>query len=133
MLVASSAAYSEFFCASGFCFPKIFPCPPQLITVHSHQRKAGFLCINIYLFFLMEGITKPGPVHLKNGNMHAKWLNFKQKFEIFLIAAQKTDAPSKVKWAALMGEAGEDALQIYDGFKSKLITSAITADHSDRR
>lgn len=76
----------------------------------------------------MEGlITKPGPVNLKSGNIHASWQRFKQKFQIFLIATGKEDAPPQVKWALLMGEGGDDVLELYNSFKESLVTRSLTA------
>lgn len=73
--------------------------------------------------------AKPGPVALKSGNIAAEWAHFKQKFEIFLVASQQEKAPSAVKWALLLGEAGNDALEVYNSFKDKLMeTKEVTAE-----
>ena len=76
----------------------------------------------------MQGITKPGPVNLKSGNINANWSLFKQKFEIFLIATGKSEVDSKTKWAILMGEAGDDVLELYNSFKDKLVVRVVTAE-----
>ncbi|KAE8738374.1 hypothetical protein FOCC_FOCC016148 [Frankliniella occidentalis] len=69
----------------------------------------------------MEGLVqRPGPVNLKGGNAEAEWRHFLQKFEICLIAVNKKDAASDVQWALLMGEAGDQALHVYNSFKDKL-------------
>lgn len=62
---------------------------------------------------------------LKSGNIETEWLLFLQKFEIFLIAIGKNNADSKVKWALLMGGGGTEALNIYNSFKTKLITRVV--------
>ncbi len=64
-------------------------------------------------------LSKPGLVNLRCGNICAEWTKFKQKFGIYLVAAQMTDAQTEVKWALLMAEAGDDALEIYNAFKDK--------------
>ena len=62
----------------------------------------------------MEGITKPGPVNLKSGNIGVPWKKFHQKFEIFLMATGKK---TEVKWATLTGEAGDDVFEMYTSFR----------------
>jgi len=77
----------------------------------------------------MEGLlTKPGPVNLKSGNISAAWLKFVEKFEIYLIAAKRSEDTSKEKWALLMSEAGDDAMEIYKGQREALITRTVSAD-----
>ena len=77
---------------------------------------------------VMAHAARPGPVALKSGNIAAEWTHFKQKFEIFLVASQQENAPSSVKWALLLGEAGNDALEVYNSFKDKLlVTSEVLA------
>lgn len=78
----------------------------------------------------MEGLIRhPGPVNLKSGNIDAEWNTFKQKFEIFLIATKQEKAASTVKWALLLGEAGDDALEVYNSFKDKLITKRLNEEN----
>ena len=71
---------------------------------------------------------KPGPVNLRAGNVAEEWNRFKQKFSIYLIATQQQNAASAVKWAILMGEAGDEALGVYNSFKDGLITRAVVND-----
>lgn len=68
---------------------------------------------------------RPGPVNLKSGNIEAEWSRFKQKFEIFLNTPQNKRATSTEKWALLLTEAGDDALEVYNSFKDKLITRTV--------
>ena len=75
--------------------------------------------------------ARPGPVDLKNGNVCKAWERFKQKFEIFLIATGQATATSKVRWALLMGEAGDDAYDVYTSFKDKLVTKTRDADGNE--
>lgn len=72
------------------------------------------------------GPGRPGPVDLKSGNIHAKWQNYKQKFEIYMIALKKDKEDSAVKWAYLMADAGPDALGLYNSFRESLVTNEIT-------
>ncbi|XP_052131371.1 uncharacterized protein K02A2.6-like [Frankliniella occidentalis] len=67
-------------------------------------------------------VRRPGVVNLRSGNIQASWSKFKQKFEIFLLATQQEKATSTVRFALLLGEAGDDALEVYDSFKDRLIT-----------
>ena len=76
----------------------------------------------------MEGITKPGPVNLKSGNINANWSFFKQKFEMFRIATGKSEVDPKTKWAILMGEAGDDVLELYNSFNDKLVSDVLKAE-----
>ncbi|KAK3918805.1 hypothetical protein KUF71_008053 [Frankliniella fusca] len=70
----------------------------------------------------MSNIQRPGPVNLRSGNIQASWTRFHQKFSIYLLATQQENAAATVKFALLLGEAGDDALEIYNSFKDKLIT-----------
>ena len=80
-----------------------------------------------------DGIfRRPGPVNLKSGNIDANnWTHFKQKFKNFLIATSQSAAASAVKWALLLGEAGDDALEVYNFFKSKLITRTVSENDAE--
>jgi len=71
---------------------------------------------------MAEGnVTRPGAVNLKSGNIHRSWEEFKQRLNFFLEAIAMGKAASEVKMALLMGEAGPDALDVYNTFKEKLI------------
>ncbi|XP_034248250.1 uncharacterized protein K02A2.6-like [Thrips palmi] len=67
-------------------------------------------------------LKSPGPVNLKSGNIQKSWETFKQKFGFFLTAIGKAKAASDVRCALLMGEAGDEALEVYNAFKDKLIS-----------
>ena len=76
-----------------------------------------------------EGIVRrPGPVNLRSGNVSAEWERFKQKFDIYLIATKQSQASSQEKWALLLGEAGDDALDVFNAFKDKLRTQMVLDD-----
>ncbi len=64
---------------------------------------------------MSEAYNKPSQVQL-NGNVAENWRRFVQQFEIYLAAAEKTDADDKIKVAMLLNFAGEDALEIYNTF-----------------
>ena len=44
------------------------------------------------------------------------------------MASQQKKASCSVKWALLLGEAGDDALEVYNSFKDKLITKEDVLD-----
>ena len=69
--------------------------------------------------------VKPGPVNLKSGNIEAEWTKFKQKFDLYLIGTEQETASSKVKFAQMLSIAGDDALEVYDSFKDKLILKTV--------
>ncbi|KAE8748061.1 hypothetical protein FOCC_FOCC005256, partial [Frankliniella occidentalis] len=73
-------------------------------------------------------VQRPGPLNVNAQNLEAEWIRFQQKFEVFLIGARQTRATSKEKWALLLGEAGDDALEVYNGFKEKLAKTARQGD-----
>lgn len=66
-------------------------------------------------------ISRPSPVNLRTGNIHQSWEEFKQKFGFFLKGLGMSKAASDVKFGLLMGEAGPDALDVYNSFRLKLI------------
>ncbi|KAK3918904.1 hypothetical protein KUF71_001028 [Frankliniella fusca] len=74
---------------------------------------------------------RPGEVNLRSGNIQASWERFKQKFGFFLIAIGQDKATPQVKFAHLMGEAGEDAIEVYNSFAHKLITHTKDAEGKD--
>ncbi|KAK3930993.1 Putative cysteine ligase BshC [Frankliniella fusca] len=65
---------------------------------------------------------RPGEVNFQDGNTEVAWTRFKQKFEMYLIGMGKEDAAPKVKWALMMREEGDKALEVYNFFKAKLVT-----------
>ncbi|KAE8737371.1 hypothetical protein FOCC_FOCC017166 [Frankliniella occidentalis] len=70
-------------------------------------------------------------VDLKSGNIDAAWARFKQQFQLYLIYEGRTEATPLVKWSLLLKEAGPDALDVYNSFKSKLITKVVGADGTE--
>ncbi|KAK3913708.1 CCHC-type zinc finger protein [Frankliniella fusca] len=74
---------------------------------------------------MSDNLKRPGPVNLKAGNIQKSSETFKQKFGFYLIAIGKTKAAPEVKFALLMGEAGDEALEVYNSFKDKLITKKL--------
>lgn len=58
---------------------------------------------------MADNVKSPGPVNLKSGNIQKSWETFKQKFGFFLTAIGKTNKPTEVRCALLMGEAGDEA------------------------
>ncbi|KAK3928262.1 Putative pyruvate, phosphate dikinase regulatory protein [Frankliniella fusca] len=66
--------------------------------------------------------TKPDKVNFKAGNIEVEWTKFKHKFELYLIGAKQEKETSQVKFAQMLCLAGEDALEVYNSFKEKLIT-----------
>lgn len=76
-------------------------------------------------------VQRPGPVNMRAGNVEVEWNRFKQKFEIFLIATAQANLDQERKWAVLMQEAGDEALEIYNAFKSSLVTRAMNAENQE--
>ncbi|KAE8738380.1 hypothetical protein FOCC_FOCC016142 [Frankliniella occidentalis] len=70
---------------------------------------------------------KPKPVNFKAGNLEVEWSKFKQKFSLYLIGANLENATPKVKFAQMLGFAGDDALEVYNSFKEKLIVKETNA------
>ncbi|KAK3924096.1 Ribose-5-phosphate isomerase A [Frankliniella fusca] len=76
----------------------------------------------------MTDAARPGPVKLRDGNIAANWADFEQRFDIYIKSnPSRVEAPIN-KWAVLMNEAGNEALEIYNGFKASLIV--ITMDEA---
>lgn len=71
------------------------------------------------------GPARPGPVDLKTGTIYAKWQSYKQRFEIYMLAMKKSGEDTQVKWAYLMGDAGPDALELYNSSKDSLLIRTI--------
>ena len=69
-----------------------------------------------------DDVSHPKHVNLKSGNIAKAWSDFKQTFHWYLVAIGKTKASSDIRGALLMGEAGPDALEVWNSFKDKLIT-----------
>lgn len=70
----------------------------------------------------MAGITTPGHVVLQTGNIQATWEAYKQKLYFYITSLEKANAATEVKHAILMREGGPDVLEIYNSFKSKMVT-----------
>lgn len=70
---------------------------------------------------------KPKPVNFKAGNLEVEWNKFKQKFALYLIGANLENASPKIKFAQMLGFAGDDALEVYNSFKEKLLTKQTNA------
>ncbi|XP_034234088.1 uncharacterized protein LOC117641091 [Thrips palmi] len=80
----------------------------------------------------MAGISTPGHVDLQNGNIQATWEAYKQKLDFYITSLEKAGADPTVKHAILMREAGPDVMDIYNSFKSKMITYKVNEETQER-
>ncbi|KAK3932701.1 Neutral ceramidase [Frankliniella fusca] len=66
----------------------------------------------------MSDESRPGPVRLREGNIAANWSAFEQRFDIYMKSNPKRfEAPAN-KWAIMMNEAGKEAIEVYNSFKT---------------
>ncbi|GLV46504.1 hypothetical protein CBL_20842 [Carabus blaptoides fortunei] len=65
---------------------------------------------------MMNSLNPPSSLNIHD-NKSENWAFFKQKFNIFLVAAQKSDKTEDVKVALLLNLIGDDALRLFNTFK----------------
>ena len=65
----------------------------------------------------MERFQPPPSLEL-SGNVADQWKKFEQRFALYVEAIGKTDASDKTKNAILLTVAGDEALDVYNTFKS---------------
>ncbi|KAK3907543.1 putative catabolite repression protein creC [Frankliniella fusca] len=108
--------------------PVITACPQCQFT-----PPAGWWLVVVSIYSLLkvpdctmsDNLKRPGPVNIKADNIQKSWETFKQKFGFYQIANGKTKAAPEVKFALLMREPGDEALEVNNSFKDKLITKKL--------
>lgn len=66
----------------------------------------------------MDSFKPPKPLELQ-GNLSENWSKFYQSFEIYMVASNFTTASDARKIAILLNTIGEDALEIFNNFKTE--------------
>ncbi|XP_044757726.1 uncharacterized protein LOC123315889 [Coccinella septempunctata] len=67
----------------------------------------------------MDGLRLP-PVMDFSGNMARNWSLWKQKFQMYMLAADKDEASEQVKVAILLNLIGDEGVEIYNTFKLQI-------------